>query len=101
MVTLLYPDAMHTVCFLSTDTTYPESVSPRKLRKSSIPSYREDFLASVADCKQQWFAASRMTTDRTISVRHILPAFIALNEFKDSWFLTEDEAKARFVELKV
>lgn len=26
---------------------------------------------------------------------------IALNEFKDSWFLTEDEAKARFVELKV
>lgn len=26
---------------------------------------------------------------------------IALDEFKDSWFLTEDEAKARFAELKV
>lgn len=26
---------------------------------------------------------------------------IALEEFKDSWFLTEDEAKARFAELRV
>lgn len=26
---------------------------------------------------------------------------IALKEFKDTWFLTEDEAKARFAELKV
>lgn len=26
---------------------------------------------------------------------------IALDEFKDSWFLTEDEAKARFAELRV